>query len=133
MFKIGDIVKFRGKHSRIIGIDGNHMSLSEFGWIYDMNQSDLELIESVVLPEPKDGDLVYVLNIPASEKSVYGPNWMSGMNHYTTTLTDFKIGKAIAYPVKDVRQSQWYGPLVTIGGYVFQTYHLEPVNNYDMI
>ena len=39
----------------------------------------------------------------------------------------------MAYPVTDVRHSNWYGPLVTIEGYTFQTYHLEPVNNYDII
>lgn len=133
MLKIGDIVTFRGEHSRILAIDGNHMSLSGFGWVFDIDKSDLELVESAVLPELKDGDLVYVHDIPAREKSVYGPNWTSSMNHYITTQTDLKIGRKMAYPVRRVRCSDWYGPLVTIGDYTFQTYHLELVEDYDMI
>ena len=133
MVKVGDLVKFRGELARIVGIDGNHMSLSGFGWVYDIDKSNLELVESAVLPRLQDGDLVYVLDIPANEKSVYGPNWVLGMDHYVTTQTDYKIGKLIAHPVQKVRRSQWYGTIVTIGSYTFQTYHLEPINNYDMI
>ena len=133
MVKIGDLVKFRGENSRILAIDNSHTLLSGFGWIYNTKQSDLEMVEHNPLPQLKDGDLVYIHDIPAREKSVYGPNWVSGMSHYVTTKTDLKIGKMMAYPVTDVRHSNWYGPLVTIEGYTFQTYHLEPVNNYDII
>ena len=133
MLNIGDIVKFKGENARILGIDNRDMSLSGFGWLFGINQSDLELVESAILPKLKDGDLVYVHDIPEDEKLAYGTIWMNSMNKYVTTEADLKIGKAVAHLVKNVRWSQWYGPLVTIGGYVFQTYHLEPINNYDMI
>lgn len=93
MVKIGDLVKFRGENSRILAIDNSHTLLSGFGWIYNTKQSDLELVEHNPLPQLKDGDLVYIHDIPAREKSVYGPNWVSGMSHYVTTKTDLKIGK----------------------------------------
>lgn len=133
MFKIGDLVKLKGETARILVIDGDYMSLSGFGWISDINKSDLELVESVVLPQLKDGDLVYVHDIPSIEKAGYGTNWVDSMSQYVTTEVDFKIGKVMAYPVTNVRRSDCYGPLVNIGGYAFQTYHLEPVNTYDII
>lgn len=73
MVKIGDLVKFRGENSRILAIDNSHTLLSGFGWIYNTKQSDLELVEHNPLPQLKDGDLVYIHDIPAREKSVYGP------------------------------------------------------------
>lgn len=37
------------------------------------------------------------------------------------------------YTVQKTWYHDEYGPLVKLNGYWFQTYHLELVNNYDMI
>lgn len=65
----------------------------------------------------------HVHDIPQMEKNYYGPSWMEEMDYY--------IGKTMR--VSDPRKSDYSGDIVTIGGWTFQTYHLEKIEDYDII
>lgn len=120
--KVGDIVRYCNCNVRVMLIDGPLVRLSHFG-IVNRLFNDSELVESVKLPTLMVGDKVVIRDIPPNERRYYGAGWsptMSGMLE--------KI-----FTVDSVRNSDVCGPLVDLGGWTFQTYHLEPVHDYDMV
>ena len=120
--KVGDVVRYRGQNVRVVKMDNESIQLPEFGWRRPTDPG-LELVESVKLPQLNDGDFVIVHDIPKSEKNSYGTDWMDIMDQY--------VGQIVQ--VHNPKKSQYSGDVAFINSWLFQTYHLEPVSNYDMI
>lgn len=120
--KVGDIVRYAGRNVRIMLIDGPLVRLSYFGLVNRIfNESDL--VESVQLPTLTVGDKVIIHKISLDELHYYGAGWSSNMS--------CMLGEA--FTVDNVKNSDICGPLVELDGWSFQTYHLEKVEDYDII
>lgn len=128
--KVGDIVTYDGELARVLRKDyiasaRPHPSVRIIGRNIDVNvhPSDLQLIESVQLPQFKVGDLVHVNDVPEYERDFNGDIWVPEMADC--------IGKD--YPVTELwRHSRW-GDLVKLDGWWFRAYHLSDVNQYDIV
>lgn len=127
--KVGDMVKYQDRTVRILQLDteapnydNREIKLAGFGW-FGKSNPDIELVESVKLPQFHDGDYVIVRDIPRTEKDYYGTSWMPSMDKY--------VGKTVQ--VFNPYKSNYSGEVVTIDGWSFQTYHLEPVRDYDIV
>ena len=127
--KVGDMVKYQDQTVRVLQLDteapnydNREIKLSGFGW-FGKNNPDIELVESVKLPQFRDGDYAIVRDIPRIEKDYYGTSWMPSMDKY--------VGKTVQ--VFNPRKSNYSGEVVTIDGWSFQTYHLDPVHDYDIV
>ena len=113
--KVGDMVKYQDQTVRVLQLDteapnydNREIKLAGFGW-FGKNNPDIELVESVKLPR--------------IEKDYYGTSWMPSMDKY--------VGKTVQ--VFNPYKSNYSGEVVTIDGWSFQTYHLEPVRDYDIV
>lgn len=127
--KVGDMVKYQDQTVRVLQLgteapnyDNREIKLAGFGW-FGKNNPDIELVESVKLPQFNDGDYVIVRDIPRIEKDYYGTSRMPSMDKY--------VGKTVQ--VFNPYKSNYSGEVVTIDGWSFQTYHLEPVRDYDIV
>lgn len=127
--KVGDMVKYQDQTVRVLQLDteapnydNREIKLAGFGW-FGKNNPDIELVESVKLPQFNDGDYVIVRDIPRIEKDYYGTSWMPSMDKYVSKTVQ------VFNPYK----SNYSGEVVTIDGWSFQTYHLEPVRDYDIV
>ena len=120
--KVGDIVKCQEKTVRIMQSDGDSIQLAGCGW-FEKNDPGIKLVESVKLPQLRDGDCVIVHDIPKIEKDYYGTSWTESMDDY--------VGKTVH--IHNPHTSYWYGDVVTIGSWTFQTYHLEKIDDYDIV
>ena len=127
--KVGDMVKYQDQTVWVLQLDteapnydNREIKLAGFGW-FGKNNPDIELVESVKLPQFNDGDYVIVRDIPRIEKDYYGTSWMPSMDKY--------VGKTVQ--VFNPYKSNYSGEVVTIDGWSFQTYHLEPVRDYDIV
>ena len=119
--KVGDIVRYEDHNVRVLRI-GSSISLSYFGPVRDSLDS-LELIESYDSPKFEVGDNVIILDIPNKERMHYGPGWRSEMTRMigsTQTITE-------------VRDDTHLGRRVKLGSWWFQTYHLEKINDFDIV
>ena len=128
--KVGDIATYNGELARVLRKDyiasaRSHPSVRIIGRNIDVNvhPSDLQLIESVQLPQFKVGDLVHVNDVPEYERNFNGDIWEPEMADC--------IGKD--YPVTELwRHSRW-GDLVKLDGWWFHTYHISDTNQYDIV
>ena len=127
--KVGDMVKYQDQTVRVLQLDteapsydNREIKLAGFGW-FGKNNPDIELVESVKLPQFNDGDYVIVRDIPRIEKDYYGTCWMPSMDKY--------VGKTVQ--VFNPRKSNYSGEVITIDGWSFQTYHLEPIHDFDIV
>lgn len=84
--KVGDIVTYDGELARVLRKDyiasvRSHPSVRIIGRNIDVNvhPSDLQLIESVQLPQFKVGDLVHVNDVPEYERDFDGDIWVPEM------------------------------------------------------
>ena len=127
--KTGDRVKFHGRTVRVMKCGGNmrdpSFRLPYFGWIDGDLAKNLELVESTPDTTLKNGDEVIIRNIPRAEKDDYGVIWLSEMENLMMS--------GEIHTVKNVRYNDQYGWIGNIGGYVFHLYHIESINNFDMI
>jgi hypothetical protein len=117
--KIGDLVSYQGHTVRVMSIINGIIRLSRFGTIY-FDETEIQLIESVNIPKFKNNDRVFVRDIPDEEKSEYGCFWDRGMDKY--------VGEIVTICTDTKRPDR-----VKIDGWHFNTYHLEPVRDYDII
>lgn len=117
--KIGDLVSYQGYTVRVMNISSGTIRLSRFGTV-DFDKTKIQLVESVNIPKFKKNDRVIVRDIPDEEKSEYGCFWDGEMDEY--------IDKIVNINTRTKRSDR-----VKIHGWYFQTYHLEPVSDYDMI
>ena len=124
--KVGDIVEYCGRNYRVLHClneGGKRFHLfSYYGnvWVYE---SDVKLVESIEVPDLKIGDTVVVNDIPSCEKIASNGVWVYRMNK--------RIGKT--FKVDKCMNHKEYGPLVSLDGLWFRTYHLEKVKDYDII
>ena len=135
--KVGDIVSYNGINARVMRIgsiddDGDpNITLAASKPIRDAYMDELELVESVKLPELKPGELVIVHDIPTYEKEKYGCYWVFGSSGMDAVIEACKLGEK--QTIEEVRDHPEEGLIARIGGFWFQMYHLASTNNYDMI
>lgn len=131
--KVGDIVKYQGETVRVMekvtieSTSNVQLRLSYFGWGYGISLDDVELIESIALPSIKDGDDVIIKSIPIGEKDYYGVGWGPTMDKFVSNDHD------TIHKITNIHYVDRYGWIGTINHYTIQLYHIEPVNNFDMI
>ena len=124
--KVGDIVEYQERQYRVLrcsnGFEKKLHLFSDFGsiWVYEFN---VNLVESVEVPTLNVGDTVIVHDVPACEKTASNGVWVGPMNS--------KIGKT--FEVKKCINHDEYGPLALLDDRWFRTYHLEKINDFDII
>lgn len=124
--KVGDIVEYCGKQYRVLNYSkGFKVKLhlfSDFGstWAYE---SDVNLVESIEVPTLKVGDTVIIHDVPSYEKTASNGVWVGRMR--------YRIGKT--FTVDKFLNHDEYGPLVLLDGLWFRTYHLEKIEDYDIV
>lgn len=129
--KVGDIVTIRGKAQRVTSIGRYGIVLSSFGlFSRDRFENYMNMfkgvidIEHITLPQLNVGDWVVVNSIPSDERRNYCLVWWPENNKY--------IGKI--WPVTNIRDTELCGQIVTLGGgREFHTYHLEKIDDYDIV
>lgn len=129
--KIGDIVDYEGMKCRVMSIDENNETtiLSKLFYWEHIPITYLKLIESISLPELEPGDMVRIKPITDDEITTYKFPWSNTMRKIV------KEGKL----VEVLRaEDDFYGqPIVIInweGKHIpFMSYHVEKVNDYDII
>ena len=114
-----DIVEFNGDHYRIKCIDrkGN-IRLVDGPWV---SECDITLIESVIVSAFEIGDEVLIKPISNIEKHDYPSTWITQMEQMTNGQ------------VYTIRQHDTLDNTYLIGHFWFAPYHLEKINDYDMI
>lgn len=117
--KVGDLVSYQDMTVRVMNILKDTIRLSRFGTV-DFDTSQIKLVKSVMIPKFKDNDRVIVRDIPDEEKSEYGCFWDVDMDKY--------VGKVVKVCTRAKREDR-----VQIDGWYFNTYHLEPIHDYDII
>lgn len=122
--KIGDIVSYEGNDYRVMKRFSQTVCISGKNGNHCAPVSDVTIIKSTILPNIKLGDDVIIHDIPQHERN----EEMDGV--WVCEMDEFIGG---VYTVQKTWYHDEYGPLVKLNGYWFQTYHLELVNNYDMI
>ena len=124
--KVGDIVDYDGRHYRVLRCSQrSKKKLHLFGDFSSalVYESDVKLVESVEVPILNVGDTVLVNDIPSYEKTTSNGVWVGAMNS--------KIGKT--FTVNKFINHDEYGPLALLGDRWFRTYHLEKINDYDIV
>lgn len=135
--KVGDIVSYGGTQARVmrigsIGNDGDpNITLAASKPIRDAYMDELELVESVKLPELKPGELVIVHDIPTYEKERYGCSWVFGPSGMNAIVEACESGQNQS--IEEVCDHPKEGLIARIGGFWFQMYHLTSREDYDMI
>ena len=115
-----DIVKYQGENCRVMHIDyeDNCVKISPYGWV---PISDVELVESVVVPVFKPGDTVIIHPIDNKECECYTTSWIYPMGHCvgkTATILDVDTHDG-SYKLSN---TFWFAP-----------YHLEKIDDYDIV
>ena len=128
--KVGDIVTYDGKLARVLRKDHianarSHPSVRIIGRDIDVNvhPSDLQLIESVQLPQFKVGDSVHINDVPDYERQFDDDLWVPEM--VDCISKDYIVTKLWSHP-------RW-GDLVKLNGWWFYTYHLSDTYQYDIV
>ena len=83
----------------------------------------VNLVESIEVPTLNVGDTVIINDVPACEKTASNGVWVSRMR--------YRMGKT--FTVDKFINHDEYGPLVKLDGLWFRTYHLEKINDFDII
>ena len=122
--KTGDIVRYKGNLRRLMMCATHIFRLSHDGNVGD-SPRNLELVESVTLPNLEVGDWVIVNNIPIEEKNTYMTPWYDVCEKIVTS------GKA--HQVKEISDTVVYGQVVKIDSCWFLPYHITLTPDYDMI
>ena len=122
--KVGDIVEYKGETVRLVAIFHRRLILTLFGLVAD-NLSSLRLVESTPSPELHSGDLVTVCNISQEDKRKYPFHWGPKREACVTSGEPYEV-------VSHYHDDE-YGEIAYVNGLYFQTYHLEPVNHYDIV
>lgn len=131
--KAGDIVKYQGKTVRVMekvtmeSTSNTQLRLSCFGWGSGISLDDIELVESIELPNVKDGDDVIIQPIPLGEENYYGVGWGPTMDGFVSN------DHGTTHKITNIHYVDRYGWIGTINHYTFQLYHITPVQSFDMI
>ena len=124
--KVGDIVEYDGRQYRVLrcssGFEKKLHLFSDFSSAL-VYESDVKLVESIQVPTFEIGDHVVVNDIPSCEKTASNGVWVSRMNS--------RIGDV--FRVENYQNHSQHGPLVLLDGLWFRNYHLEKVEDYDIV
>lgn len=137
MIKVGDIVSYNGTQARVMRIesvdDSGQLSAILAATNYSMVApfDELELVESVTLPEFTLGELVIVHDIPFYEKRKYGCSWVFGSPGMDAIVEACESGQSQS--IENIRNHPEEGVVVQIKGLWFQIYHLSSITTYDII
>lgn len=128
--KIGDIVQYAGQRCRVMRQP--NPSITYEHRLFDIRCNNFKervygdqvtLIESINIPEFMPGDMIYVDNVPECERRYKDGFWVSEMDDY--------IGHD--YQVTDSEYNSEFGPIVKLGEWWFNAWHLIPISDYDII
>lgn len=128
--KVGDIVEYVGQRCRVMR--HRNVSMTNEHRQFDIRCDDFKervypsnvtLIESVNIPEFMVGDMAHVDNVPGCERRYEDGFWVPEMDDY--------IGNE--YRVTESEYNSEFGPIVKLGEWWFNAWHLIPVSEYDMI
>ena len=124
--KVGDIVEYDGRQYRVLRC--SQRSKKKLHLFSDFSsalvyESDVKLVESIEVPTLNVGDTVIIHAIPSYEKTASNGVWVGAMNS--------KIGKT--FTVNKFINHDEYGPLALLGDRWFRTYHLEKIDDYDIV
>lgn len=115
-----DLVKYNNGVHRVMGIIGQTVvKLSTYGPVHI---SSVEFEKSATLPSLSVGDRVIVKPIPSSERSHYPVGWRDEMSRI--------IDSGNAYKITDV---DWEDNTCKIDRFWFAPYHLEKIEDYDIV
>lgn len=124
--KVGDIVEYDGRQYRVLKcLQRSKKKLHLFGDFSSalVYESDVKLVNSIKIPTLKVGDTVIINDVPACEKTASNGVWVSRMR--------YRMGKT--FTVDKFINHDEYGPLVKLDDLWFRTYHLEKINDFDII
>ena len=124
--KVGDIVEQHGRQYRVLRcIQRSKKKLHLFGDFGSalVYESDVKLVNSIKIPTLKVGDTVIIHDAPACEKTTLNGVWVGCM--------DSRIGKT--FTVENCINHDEHGPLVSLDDLWFRTYHLEKIDDYDIV
>lgn len=115
-----DIVTFNGERERVMRIHKykNEARITSYGWV---DISDLTLLESFNNPIFNVGDEVFIKPIGYGDRDEYSAGWGWEMDDLINT-------KSIVTAVDEVERV-----CKLANGYWFATYHLENINDYDIV
>lgn len=83
----------------------------------------VNLVESIEVPTLNVGDTVIINDVPACEKTASNGIWVGRMR--------YRMGKT--FTVDKFLNHDEYGPLVKLDDLWFRTYHLEKINDFDIV
>ena len=126
--KVGDVVRVHGRKGRITRRSVKYVTLSHTGAMpIDYIEQFCTMVKPIVLPKLDVGDLVYVHDITDDEKNHYYLEWWSEKDQYIDKIWP------VTY-VRDVSDIVGSGQIATLGdGQGFHSYHLEKIDDYDII
>ena len=115
-----DIVEFNGEQYRVMSVRAyiNEVRIASYGWV---DMSGVTLLESIDVPTFNIGDEVFIKPIDNKDRDEYSAGWGGGMDELVNTQST----------VVEVDETTQVCKLTN--GYWFANYHLENINNYDMI
>ena len=118
-----DLVKYNNSICRVMLIsDQTVAKLSTHGLVHI---NSLEFVERAKLPSLSVGDRVIVKPIPPSERSRYTTSWVGNMSDMVNNCNN---GETYVISAVD-----WEDNTCKVGDYWFALYHLEKVEDYDMV
>ena len=126
--KIGDIIRIMGREQRVTQRSAKYVTLSHSGTmpIEHVEQYGV-MVQPITLPQLDVGDFVYVHDITDDEKHHYCLNWGYEKDRYIENI----------WPVTYIRDTGYIcggGTIATLGdGQGFHSYHLEKVEDYDIV
>lgn len=118
-----DLVRYRQGIYRVMSISNQTtIKISTYGPVHI---SSVELVERANLPSLSVGDRVIIKPIPSSERCYYPTGWDDEMSNMVTSCDNCET-----YFIRDF---DWGDNTCKVGDYWFAPYHLEKVEEYDMI
>lgn len=128
--KIGDIVEYAGQRCRVMRQPNIAMDYERRQFEIRCNDfrervypNRVTLIESVNPPKFMIGNIAYVDNVPECERRHEDGFWVPEMDEY--------IGNE--YQVTESEYNSEFGPIVKLGEWWFNAWHLIPIGDYDVI
>lgn len=125
--KIFDIVDWNGFRGRVMD-EAKHINCISTSSCGVVKLYHTKLVESVTIPTFAICDVVKVSPIPDEEKTSYPLGWMVGM-------TKFVNQRDVVHTVTGITEKTVYGkPSYQLDNkFWFCPYHLEKINQYDLV
>ena len=118
-----DLVKYNNGICRVMLIsDQTIAKLSTYGLVH---MNSLEFVERATLPSLSVGDCVTIKPIPSSERCHYTTAWVDNMSDMVNNCNN---GETYV-----IRAVDWEDNTCKVGDYWFAPYHLEKVEDYDIV